>query len=158
MMNDDKRRGAHDQLVKSITQMGPSATSLVRKRPKRYKNFKAKVKRVPIKELMELAKKNGEDPCVDPTMCFMLLAESKEHDPMPSQAESAAIALDDPELLCTASRLGLSTHTKVDACLEEAKTLGTNKDVISLIRHHRHLFVDELPDGLPPPRIHDKTI
>ena len=72
---------------------------------------------MPIKELMELAKKNGEDPCADPTTCFMLLAESKERDPMPSQAESAAIALDDTELFCTESRLGLSTLASVRTCL-----------------------------------------
>ena len=158
---DDARRqarGAHDQLVKSVTQMGPGAAALVRKQPKRYKNFKTKVKRVPIKELMELAKQNSEDPQADPASCFMLLAQSKEPDPMPSPSDSADIPLADTTPLCTDSSLCSSTHTKVDAWLEEATTLGTNKAVICLIRHHRRLFVDELPDGLPPPRILDMTI
>ena len=62
---DEERRHA---LMESVTPLRAQAASLVRKQPKRYKNFKTKPKCVPIKELIELAQKNGDDPLADPSV------------------------------------------------------------------------------------------
>lgn len=158
---DEERRqarGAHAQLVESVTRLGPQAASLVRKQPKRYKNFKTKFKRVPIKELIELAKKNGEDPLADPTICLMLVADPEGQGPTRSDMGFSGTRrdLDFPDPLETQG--SVSNHQKVDEWLREAEANRTNSELVSLIREYRDLFVDELPDGLPPPRVLDMTI
>ena len=45
----------------------------------------------------------------------------------------------------------------MDEWLPHAESSSTNPDRVNLIREYRDLFVDELPDGLPPPRMLDIT-
>ena len=53
-------REAHEQLASTVQQLGPQAAALIRKQAKRYKNFKTKSKRIPIKEIIRDSKEEKE--------------------------------------------------------------------------------------------------
>ena len=150
-------RGAHAQLVDMVARLDPGATALVRKQPTRYKNFKNRGKRVPIKEIMELAKNNSENPAVDPSRCLVLVALGPEGQRTKEELDyGKTVSQIVPRLTQHEEELKL-THNKLEEWLSTAQERKVRSTVVSLVAKYRALFPDELPDGLPPPRILDMT-
>ena len=154
-IDEERRRAhaAHAELVNTVTRMGAEAAALVRKQPKRYKNFKTKSKRVPIKELLATL----QQPMEDQPQCLLLAAAMRSEEPTsPIVVPANPTRAYELQSLQT-SRIG-PTYTKVDSWLEDSTANQVNPSVLSLVRKFRTLFPDELPDGLPPPRALDMTI
>ena len=158
---DEERRqarGAHAQLMESVTRLEPQAASPVRNQPKRYKNLKTKAHRVPIKEWIELDKKNGESPLADPSICLLLVADPAGQPDAKIDVGFSTTKRDTGLPVLTETQGPFFHYQNVDEWLRNAEFSSTDPDLVSLIKEYRGLFVDELPDGLPPPRVLGMTI
>ena len=66
-------REAHEQLASTVQQLGPQAAALIRKQAKRYKNFKTKAKRIPIKEIVRDSREKKEKE-IEKEECTLMVA------------------------------------------------------------------------------------
>ena len=80
---DESRRAqaAHVELVNSVDRLGPQAIALVRNQQKRYKNFKTKNKRVPVKEILAALQEKMENQVHGPVQGHLLAAAARDEHP-----------------------------------------------------------------------------
>ena len=84
-------REAHAQLANEVDQLGPQASVLVRKQPKRYKKCKTRRKRISIKEVLQSAKRNLEDPLTDTTVNVVIAKEADQGTERQGEGEQISI-------------------------------------------------------------------
>ena len=157
----DQRRiaqAAHAHLVDSVNQLGSGAAALVRKQQKRYKNFKTKHKRVPIKEILNSLRTKMEEGLHEHGQCNLLAATSGQEGQTTKQTLDIQAPARGYELDQAQNSKACLAYSKVETWLGEAKKEGRDPRVVSIIERHKALFPDELPDGLPPQREIDMTI
>ncbi|KAL8273035.1 hypothetical protein Esti_003088 [Eimeria stiedai] len=151
-------KAAHADLVESLDQLGPQASALVRKQPKRYKNSKSTAKSVPIQGLTAAARTHCADSLTGQPQCVMLsAAPSPAQQPTLEAACGGPCISKSPHSLLRISHCSPNQH-KVEKWLATAQQQGVHPKVVQLVVKYRGLFLDELPDGLPPPRAFDMTI
>ncbi|KAL8442273.1 hypothetical protein Emed_007349 [Eimeria media] len=154
----EEGKAAHADLLDSVNQLGPQASALVRKQPKRYKNFKSKAKRVPIDELVAAARTAGADlPTEQPDCSLLAAAPLHVQQPVTDAADEGIRTSESSQSLPGSTRASHKQH-KVAEWLASAPQQGVHPQVVQLVDKYRDLFLDELPDGLPPPRAFDMTI
>ncbi|KAL8272811.1 hypothetical protein Esti_003250 [Eimeria stiedai] len=151
-------KAAHADWVESLNQLGPQASVLVNKQPKRYKKLKSKAKRVPIQELLAAARTHCADLPPDQSQCLMLsAAPSHVQQPTAEAACGGPRISRSPQSLLGRRPCSPNQH-KVEEWLAAAPQQVVHPRVVQPVVKYRDLFLDELPDGLPPPRAFDMTI
>ncbi|KAL8271641.1 hypothetical protein Esti_004446 [Eimeria stiedai] len=126
-------KAAHADLVESLNQLGPHASALVRKQPKRYTNFKSKAKRVPIQGLMAAAGNHYANLLPDQSQCLMLsAAPSHVQQPIPEAACGGPRISKSPHSLLGSRPCSPNQH-KVEAWLATASQQGAHPKVVQLV-------------------------
>ncbi|KAL8451781.1 hypothetical protein Emed_001772 [Eimeria media] len=154
----EEGKAAHADLLDSVNQLGLQAPALVRKQPKRCKNFKSKSKRVPIDELVAAARTAGADlPIEQPDCSLIAAAPLHVQQPVADTADEGTRTSESSQSLPGSTRASHKQH-KVEELLASAPQQGVHPQVVQLVDKYRDLFLDALPDGLPPQRAFDMTI
>lgn len=157
------------------------AAALIRQQ-KRYKNFKNKSKRVPIKQLVAKAQQNTSDiqdvegglSCITVASShaynFVADSEIQQEDFICAAIEQRDVAQDQepPEATPLTSSTEVAddsswptatlTFNNIDRFLREAPASELPEPIRETLRKYRRAFPDELPDGLPPRRPYDHRI
>ena len=162
-LSADRRtaRAAHDELLAGVGEMGPRAADLVRPQAKKYKNFRNRNKRIPIKQLIEDAKNSRGVEFGEIELAYAVEPLERGHPPdrddQNTDSELGTSGAEALESYLTAQE-SRPSYNKVNEWLEEGQNLRNNEDLVRTIRKYKALFVDEVPGGLPPPRVIDHTI
>ena len=182
----EKAEIALQQMLSDIKVMKPNdAAAFVRPTPKRYKNFRNKRKRVPIKDLLKQVHASKIESLNDNNVVSVLdevdVYESLDvlHELGPYKCEESVFNKD-PEDVIDPWLYFKENYHNMDCCLSIVPVkdanikrgvthelfedwLSVNQNdknawIIPLLIKYKHLFVDALPIGLPPKRVIDHTI
>ena len=159
-----------------------AAAAMVRPAPKRYKGFKNKRKRVPIKEILKQAARDNQKGEVDEMKQPESGCTPRSPDARPGAgAQQGQHDEKDQEMLVERDTLMAIKDINKNRCYQQLQEAilaipeggptfsrferwlleGSEKcsiDIKRVLCRYRHLFRDNLPPGLPPERIVNHTI
>ena len=116
-MDEERQQAcaAHAQLLDTVNRLGPQAAALVRKQQKRYKNFRTKNKRVPVKEILASLQGTIENLLPEGPQCLLLAAAPTNGQPTADivAPTATARAYDSKTAFCSLSQ---PSYSKIEEC------------------------------------------
>ncbi|CDJ36209.1 uncharacterized protein EMH_0070210 [Eimeria mitis] len=179
---------AYEELAAQVAKMSvEEAAALLRPPPKRYKSRRKAGVRVKIRDILQKAREDTANlkraleglhfvvalPATEPErlvhvpterqvpLLYALVEHAKSHPDRRNQSANELVepadktSADDEESPWPRAQL---TFSEFDAWADGPEATKVPDPILKVLKQHRQLFPDSLPDGLPPKRPHDHRI